>query len=424
MTDVASSRLDDRITALIESRSGAIDDPYPLYHEILEQSPVHRWGPTTVVSRFDDVKKIAKDSVTFSNRAYSVGSRADAILARLDDTAAAAFREVSSFEAMYISRADGDQHERLRGIAHRAFTPRKMAELAQVTQRYTDQLLDQMIEAGETDFVEGLSSRLPVMMINSLLNVPLEDVDLIRGWTARIGKNRGGAVTADLLDAHAALAEFREYVGDVVERHKRHPETTDLVSALMGAAAHDQLTNDELLATMVVLLFGGSDTTTALLGNGLHTLLTHRPQWEALREDPEARMDLAVEELVRYVTPVQTTWRVTSAATVIGGIDVAAGSTILVLIGAANRDPSVFEHPDTFDIARSPNHHIGFWFGSHFCLGASLARLEAKTVLTTLARRFPDIELVDRDQPFEWRGNIQFRTIAALDVDFGSDPTT
>jgi len=414
-----SDEFDSRLSDLIESKTEAVSDPFPLYRDLLAAGPVHHWGPTYVVSSYEAVKAIGKDAVTYSNRGYSVGSRAESIKSGLSPEAAHAFEEVSAFESMYISRADGEQHKRLRNIAQRAFRPKKMALLKETTQKFTDQLIDHMIASGETDFVKGLSSRLPMIMINSLLDVPLEDANLIRGWSARIGKNRGGAVVADLLDAHAALAEFRDYVTGIVERH--HADSghqTDLVSALQGASQEDRLTPDELLATMVVLLFGGSDTTTALLGNGLYYLLEHRDQWELLCSDPDRYVGGAVEELTRYVTPVQTTWRVTTATTRLAGVDIPAGNTVLVLIAAANRDPGQFSDPDVLDITRSPNDHIAYFFGAHFCIGAALARLEAQTVFRTLARRFPELRLAQPETLARWGGNIQFRTISSLPLDW------
>jgi cytochrome P450 len=422
MNTLAGDELDERITRLVESNPQDVANPYPLYHELLDRSPVHRWGTTVLVTRFADVQTISRDSVTFSNRAYSIGSRARSILERLSPDEQRVFHEVSEFEAMYISRADGEQHARLRGIAHRAFTPRKMAELDTLAQRYTDELLSDMLESGENDFVAGFSSRLPAMMICSLLEVPLADIGLIRGWTARLGKNRGGQVTADLLDAHAALSEFRDYVAELVAHHRHKPDSTDLVSALIGASANERLSDDELLATMVVLLFGGTDTTTALLGNGLHALLTQHEQWELLCRAPEQHMATALEEIARYVTPVQTTWRVTTAPVRIGKIELEQEQTILVVIGAANRDRAIFNDPDVLDITRDPNHHIAYWFGTHFCLGASLARLEARIVFQTLARRFPNLNLTATDT-LPWRGNIQFRTLATLPVDLGEPHT-
>jgi cytochrome P450 len=413
--------LDARLTRLIESEPEAVTNPYPLYHELLDQAPVYEWGPTVVVSSFAEAKTVLRDAVTFSTGALRAGSRAEAILSGFSDSEARVFHEIAAFESMYISRADGEQHARLRAIAHRAFTPRKMAELAEQTQLFTDELLDRMVESGETDFVTGLSARLPAMMINSLLNVPLEDIDLIKPWTARIGKNRGGAVTADMLDAHAALSEFRTYVSEVVERHRRDPTSTNLVSALMDAAGSERLTEDELLATMVVLLFAGTDTTTALLGNGLHAMLSDRDQWELLLNEPTSNMAPAIEELLRYVTPVQTTWRVTAAPAQIGDVALPEGATVLVLLGAANRDPRMFRNADQLDLRREPNQHLALGFGPHFCLGASLARLETRTALTTLARRFPEVRLADSDSVVGFRGNIQFRTITGLELALGPD---
>ena len=303
--------LDEKISRLIESEPASVTEPYPLYRTLLSDSPVYEWGPTVVVSDYDSVKATLRDSDGFSNAALASGSRAQSILDGLSADDATIFHEVSEFESMYISRSDGDQHERLRDIAHRAFTPRKMAELEEMSQQFTDLLLERALETGEEDLVVSIFSRLPAMMINSLLNVPLEDIDLIKGWTARIGKNRGGAVLADLRDAHAALEEFRGYVAEIADHHRRNPEATNLVSALMGASHEDRLTGDELLATMVVLLFAGTDTTTALLGNGLHAMLSERDQWDLLSAEPEERMAGAIEELLRFVRPIQTTWRVT-----------------------------------------------------------------------------------------------------------------
>lgn len=417
------AELDSSIERLIKSEPEAVADPFPLYRRLLELPGPYQWGPTLVVSHFDAVKQIASDAVTFSNAAYSVGSRADSIKAGLGEKERVAFDEVSEFEAMYISRSDGEQHARMRDIAHRAFTPRKMAALEDRIQRFTDDLLRQTAESEDGDFVAGLSGRLPIMAINSLLDVPLEDIDLIKGWTARIGKNRGGAVIADLMDAHAALAEFRDYVGEIVAHHRQHPDSTDLVSALMGAAGEDRLSEKELLATMVVLLFGGSDTTTALLGNGLYSMLREPQQWGYLAADPEGRVEVAAEELARFVSPVQTTWRVTTAPTEIAGVEVDTGSTVLVMVGAANRDRSRFEEPEELRLDRAPNGHIAYFFGKHFCLGASLARLEARTVMRTVAGRFPETRLRSPEFEAVWQGNIQFRSIASLPVDFGTEAT-
>ena len=415
-----SLNLDARLTSLIESDVDSVTNPFGLYDDLLANAPVYPWGPTVVVSSYEAVKTIARESDAYSNRGYSIGSRAEAIRESLSDEEKLAFDEVSEFEALYVSRMDGAEHARLRGIAQRAFRPRKMAALGDTVQGYIDRLIDDMRKTGSADFVDGLGAKLPTMMICSLLDIPLEDVPLIRGWAARIGKNRGGAVTADLMDAHAALREFREYVSRIVDEHYAEDAAAsgDLVTALQGAEKDAQIEHIELLATIVVLLFGGSDTTTALLGNGLHSLLSNRDQWELLASDPEKHIFGTVEELARYVSPVQTTWRVTTEETELQGVTIPAYNTVLLMVGASNRDPEVFDNPNALDITREVNDHMAFLAGSHFCIGSALARLEATAVFKTLATRFPDLSLAS-SEPARFVGNIQFRTIEKLDLDWG-----
>lgn len=415
------SSLDERIAALVESDPDFVTDPYPVYSELLASEQPYRWGPAAIVSRFDDVKAVLKDSTSFSNRGLAVGSRVESIRANLPPSAVPLFDEVTAFEELFISRSDGDRHDRLRAAAHRAFTPRKMAELAGLTQTFTDELIAEMREAGETDITAALTSRLPIMMICSLLNVPLEDRTMIRGWSAKFGKNRGGAVTADLLAAHEAIQEFRAYVEEIVAHYRKHPESTNLVSALMGAADQDQLSTDELVAMVLILLFAGADTTTALLGNGTHAFMADRHQWELLCASPAEQMGGTLEELLRYVSPIQTLWRVTAQETTIRETRLPAGTTTLIAVGAANRDPDHFSEPDRFDVLRTPNKHIAFGFGAHFCLGASLARMETATVFRTLASRFPDMSMTQDPETVRFGGNIQFRTIDSLTVELGPE---
>ena len=414
--------LDQLVTGLLTSDTAALADPYPIYRQLraVEGLYLHPSGPTVVVSRFSDVRAVLGNSEEMSNRGLAVGSRAEAIRSKLEPADQQIFDEVAAFENLYVSRADGDLHQRVRRISQRAFSPRKMSQLEGQAQQYTEQLLDEMIQSGEDDWVRGFSSRLPMMMICSLLDVPLSDIDLIRGWTASIGKNRGGAVLEDLRAAHAALNEFREYVRELVAVHREEKEHSELVSSLMGAAASGELTEDELLATMVVLLFGGSDTTSALLANGLAALLTEPGRWDELVghvQDGNSRV--AIEELIRYVTPVQTLWRVSTDDVEHAGETVPEGTTFLLVLGAANRDPSVFDEPDALQLDRTPNHHIGFGHGIHFCVGAALARLEGVTVLQHLAREAPQLSLTKQPEVADWTGNIQFRTLSSLKVSLG-----
>jgi len=413
--------LDDRLSALIASRPEAIADPYPLFHELLERSPVHRLGPTVVLSRYDDVKLAVREFQRMSSQAYRVGSRAEQILAGLRPEQAHAFHGVADFEMMYISRSDGSVHGRLRDIAMRPFGVRRVDKMRDTIQRYLDDLIEEALAGshdGAVDVVRAITQRLPVMVICTLLNVPLDDAPMIKGWSSRIGKNRGGVVVEDLMDAHAALTEFRGYVQGIIDHNRRHPEATDLVTAFMGAAGQDRLSADELMAQFVVLLFAGSDTTNALMANGLLALLQRPDQWSQLIADPGLARD-AVEELMRWVSPVQFLWRVTVQTMTFGDSEIPPGTTVMPILAAANRDPALFATPDEIDVRRRPKDHLAFGYGPHFCLGNVLARMEAETFFQTLARRFPTVALAGDPSELEWVGNAMFRTVRTLPVVLG-----
>lgn len=422
MSVVDKASLDDRLTALIESRPEAIADPYPLYHDLLEESPVHQVGPTVVVSRHADVKLAVREFKRMSSQAYRVGSRAKEIRSRLGEDEVRAFDEVSAFEAMYISRADGDVHQQLRDIAMRPFGPRRIVEMRPTIVGYLDRLLEEALEAGTdvVDLVPTVMMRLPVMVICTLLNVPLDDAPTIKAWSSRIGKNRGGVVVPDLIDAHAAMSDFRAYVQEILDHNRRHPDRTDLVAAFMGAEGEARLTAEELTAQFVVLLFAGSDTTNALMANGLLALAERPDQWRALCEAP-GLVTGAIEELLRWVSPVQFLWRVTTAPMVFSGVEVPADTTVMPIIAAANRDPRVFEDADAVDIRRDAGAHITFGYGPHFCLGNALARMESEVFFSTMARRFPDLQLAVDPSELEWYGNAMFRTVRHLPIALGRD---
>ena len=415
--------LDDRLSALIASRPEAIADPYPLFAELIEQSPVHQLGPTVVLTRYDDVKLAVREFERMSSQAYRVGSRAEQILAGLSPDQAEAFHGVSDFEMMYISRSDGSMHGRLRDIAMRPFGVRRVDKMRATIDRYLDGLIEEALaesQDGVVDVVHAITQRLPVMVICTLLNVPLDDAPIIKSWSGRIGKNRGGVVVEDLLDAHAALTEFREYVQGIIDHNRRNPDATDLVTAFMGAAGEDRLSADELMAQFVVLLFAGSDTTNALMANGLLALLERPEQWSQLIAAPDLARG-AVEELMRWVSPVQFLWRVTVDTMTFGDTEIPPGMTVMPVLAAANRDPTVFTAPDDVDIRRRPKDHIAFGYGPHFCLGNVLARMEAEAFFSTLARRFPTLALATDPSDLEWVGNAMFRTVRTLPVVLGAD---
>ena len=416
------SSTDTRLAALVESHPDAIKSPFKLYQDMLAIGKPYRWGNTVVVSRMEDVRSILWDHRNFSNRGHAVGSRPEAFRARLRPHEQRAFDELTAFEELIVSRTDGAQHERLRAIVSRAFNPKAIARLERLVVVFTTQLFDEMVASGETDITAAVTRNLPVMIICSLMNVPYAEAPLIQGWSGRIGKNRGQGIVADLMDAHAALMEFRDYVRTKIEQLRRDPQSTNLVSTLMGASEEDRLTEDELVAMVLILLFAGADTTKILLGNGTHLFLSNPDQWRHFVADPQGMMGGATDELIRCITPVQTGWRVTTAPVRIQDMEIEAGTTVLLLQGAANRDPSLFENPDRFDITRSESRkHVSFGFGTHYCLGTHLAQTECRAYFTELATRFPDIKLAQDPDSVSFSGNIQFRAITALQVALGTE---
>jgi cytochrome P450 len=410
----AGATLQQSIGELLASRPEAMRDPFAVWRRLREEEPVHVRPEIVLLSRYDDVKALIRDELRFSSNAFAIGSRAETVRAGLSGEQLAAFEDLTAFESMYVSRSDPPAHDRLRRIAHRAFTPRRIAELEASVQSYTDRMLG----GGALDFMD-FAFRLPLMVIADLLGVPQKDRELIHGWSGKLGRNRGGTDVPALMEAHAALVEFREYVRAMVAERARRPGQSDLVTALVGATDEENLSNDELTAMFVVLLFAGHETTTNLLGTGLQQLLRHRDQWDVLTGDPSL-VPGAVEELLRWVTPVQWLNRVALEDMEWHGVPIAAGTSVTGILAAANRDPRVFEDPERLDVTRSDaKRHIALGFGPHFCLGASLARLEGTVAFTTLARRFPQVELTA--DPDEWRGNAMLRSLASLPVDLGPE---
>ncbi len=298
-----SADLDTGLRALFDSDPRALADPYPLYRELRERSPVHELGSTVVLTRFDDVKAAARDSVRLSSRVFS-SDRAEEALAGMSDEGRRAHGAVAAYDANIVAHSDGDQHARLRRTAHRAFTPRRVAEMRHSVETYSAELLDELAQDHVSD-IKVLAYRLPLMVISDMLGVPDADRGLIHGWSGAIGRSRGVVDAGALLDAERALAEFGTYVGDIVAGLRDAPGRSSLVAALLEAEEDERMSPEELTATFVFLLFAGHETTTNLIATGLLDLLLDRDQWRLLCDDPERSAPAAVEELLRYSSPVQ-----------------------------------------------------------------------------------------------------------------------
>lgn len=412
---------EDALEAFLGSDPGVIGDPYPLYAELREAGANvwHAPGPAHFVTRYADVLAALQNAGPVSQGGYQRGTRAQAIEARLAPADRTLLHEVFAFESLYVSRNDGDDHLRLRRLAHRAFTPRRVAELHASVQRFADELIDGWGDAGEVDVMSTLAARLPLMVIADLLAVPQADRQLVRDWSDTISRNRGGADVEALRAGHAAIEEFRAYVAQLVKDKRRNGDGSELVLALLEAAEDgERLGADELVAMFVILLFAGNETTTNLIGSGLRALLLQRDQWERLCADPEL-VEPGVEELLRYDSPVQFLLKVAAEELEIGGRPVAEGDTIILSLGSANRDPEQFPAADRLDVGRRPNRHVALGFGPHFCLGNALARLEGQVVLRALTERYPRLELAVDPGELVWHGNAMLRGLRELPVALG-----
>lgn len=391
-----------------------IADPYPFYHRLRAEDPVHRtplgfW----VLTRYDDVVTLLRDQ-RFGRKGF-------------EPLLAALFGSGSEQPGLVTSMLfrDPPDHTRLRALVSKAFTPRVVEGMRPHIQEIADRLLDAVRDTNAMDVIADLAYPLPVVVICEMLGVPTADRDSFRQWSLDIARSLdaiGMQATGMLTDPEvvvrgngarrALTAYFRN--GLIPERRK-HPRA-DLLSALIAAEEQgDKLSEGELLATCNLLFVAGHETTVNLIGNGLLALLRHPDQLAALRQDP-ALIQSAVEELLRYDGPVQRTARIPHTDVEIGGKTIARGEMVVALIGAANRDPARFPEPDRLDITRPDNDHIAFGAGIHFCLGASLARVEAQIALNALLRRMPGLTLATTAP--EWRETSVLRGLRALPVTF------
>ena len=358
-----------------------IADPYPVYRELRANSPAHwsREANSWVLSRYDDVSAALADPATYSSASGIFPPPPGVDMTEL-------------FLPMLIM-SDPPRHTQLRQIVSRAFTPRRIASLEPHIETLVKDLLDQTPEAGNWEFVSGFAGPLPAIVIADMLGVPRDDRDQFRAWsTTLIQSNPVRGEFGAGLDAAAALYEY--FTAFLAER-RAHPQD-DLMTALVQAEVDGEyLSEEELLGFCLLLLVAGHETTTNLLSNSAVVLAQHPDVRQQLADDPEL-VPAAVEELLRFDSPVQGLARTLTAPVELHGESMQTGDTVLLLFGSANRDDHAFPHADRFDVNRHPERQVAFGRGIHFCLGASLARLEARIALQTLLTRRPDWD-VDLD---------------------------
>ena len=396
---------------------GFFDNPYAQYRLLRERDPVHRselgfW----VLFRYADVVRVLRDpgmSVEESNALVTMGGPAAELFEEL-----AAERPVSEERSML--GLDPPDHTRLRRLVTKAFTPRVLEMLRPRIERLVGQALDEVAPKGEMDVIADLAFPLPFTVISEMLGMPESNRLQLRTWSHAMVKTLDPIITPDeLRTAFDAGVQMIAHLTEVTAWKRANP-ADDLLSALIAAEEDgDVLSEEELIAQVTLLYIAGHETTVNLIGNGALALLRHRAQLERLRSDPSLVPD-AVEELLRYDSPVQFSRRITLAPLELDGAVIEPGSFVLTGLGAANHDPAEWgEDADELDLARDgAMHHQSFGGGVHYCLGAALARLEARVALGQLVRRFPGLELRTDEQ--SWNGRIVLRGLDRLPVALGA----
>ena len=344
-----------------------------------------------------------------------IAARSDNFFSWLELNQQEAFAPLAQSQRSMMLFADPPEHTRLRGLVNKAFTPRVAESLRPRIQAIVDDLLAALDGAAEFDVIESLANSLPVLVILELLGVPAEDrvrlKTLSDAYAAFLGGNAREPGVAEA--ANAGIMELNEYYRDAIARRRREPGN-DLISGLIAAEEQGTvLSEDEMLATCILLLVAGHETTTNLIGNGLLALLRN-PEAKTAFMAEHMNPRTAIDELLRYDSPVQLTGRMTSERVVFGDVEVDAGTGVDIWLGAANRDPARFLNPDTLDLTRADNRHMAFGYGIHFCVGAPLARLEGEIALRSLLGRFPALSLADAD--LSYHGTLVFRALTALPV--------
>lgn len=416
---VDGSTLDGRLATLFRSDPGAMADADSIWAELRAAGPVRAHGGAWMFSSYEGVKQLISDPRA-GKGTFNVGRRAEAIRASLPPEGQVAFDEISNFEGMYMGRNEGETHARLRRIVQRTFTPRRLALMDQVIQTQADRYLTRLATTSVVDFTE-FAYGFPLKIMGDLLALPEEDLEQVHAWTSKMARNRGGSDLGPLLEARDALREFRPYLENLVAKLRLRPqsdEEVDLVGDLLNANQGERLSEPELIAEFADFLFAGHQTMTILLGSGLLELL-RTGQWAVIRESPEL-IPQAVEELMRYVTPVQWLLRNILEPMTVEGQALETGEVAMLMIAAAHRDPAAFPDPNRLDFGR-PNSkaHFGFGRGPHVCLGIHLARTEAIRAFEVLVRRFPDLKLATDD--FAWTGNAGLRSLVSLPIDLGRE---
>ena len=364
-----------------------VADPYPVYDLLRESSPLFFHEQLNMWCVLDHTTCVAL------LKSHSLGHELRRDMLR--EQPASCQSPLVEMQSRWMLLRDPPTHTRLRSTLYEAFAPSAIDRLRPQIQRAVDRLLATALQKGEMDIVEDVAAPLPLMVIADMFGVPDCDRHVLRRWSRELVDTVELNASPDVLDRGATAAvEFSAFLRELAQERRRKPRQ-DVLSALVHVDARgNALTDDEVIATCTLLLVAGHETSTNFIGNGMLALLRRPDQLELLKAHPELG-PRAIEELLRYDSPVQTTFRTVLQDTAYEGERLRRGATVCFMLGAANHDPAIFKEPGTLDITRDPNPHLSFSYGIHYCLGAPLARLEGQIAIQTLLRDVPHLELVD-----------------------------
>ncbi len=388
-------------------------NPYPFYAQLRSEDPIH-WDEELgfwVLTRYADIASVYQDP-RFS-RAQGLRSGYE----RLPESERTIAEPVYGCFAKTMFYSDPPYHTHLRGLVSSAFTPTTVERMRPYVQQTVDHLLDAVQANGKMDAIRDFANPLPILVIAQLLGLPPEERAQFKKWSDDLFAILGSVPhSPELMEGAArSLHALTDYITKLSAARRKQPRE-DLLTALVEATENgEQLTQDELVANMIILLSAGHETTINLIGNGLLALLQNTDQLQKLRAQPELAPS-AVEEMMRYDNPVQISYRSAAQEVEMDGKVIRKGQLVNSILAAGNRDPERFSEPDRFDITRDEGRHLGLGLGIHFCLGAPLVRLEAQTAFTTILRRFPAISLASEN--LEWQEHPIFRGVKSLPVEF------
>lgn len=388
-----------------------LNDPYPAYQRLRETDPVYfdETLKAWIVTRYRDVERVFKDPGFSADRVAKARYR-------YDDK----YQSVFDVLSQVMVQSDGAKHKRLRDLVHIAFTRTAVNAYRSSIRALADTLLESAVDRGEMDFMSDYAVPLPVLVISEIVGIPGKDRPQIKAWCdayAAVAVNFFNHVTDEQLQlCLESVTAFRSYLEERIAQIKCSPGT-DLLSSLVIAEQNERvLTLAELIGNTILVLTAGNETTTATLGNGIKLLLDHPEQFDLVRSNP-ALVSGLVEEALRLETPVQFLGRIALEDTEIGGKTIRPGDMVLVVIGAANRDPDLFDNPDRFDVTRQHNHHLSFATGAHLCAGVQLARLEARIGFEAVLDRAERFDLLPRE--FKRNPNFNMRCWSSLPMSVG-----